>query len=160
MLVLFGLSTDLKFAQELLVQYDQKAFITPDPWAETTGGERLVMRFARVQYAGADMVDYAQALLPSRDFRYDAKTKNLSAMTTADEWKRVEQLILEKDFPDFVLKGLVSEVKPISALVEYEGKITIVKTGEFYHGWEVKEIKNTGVEFSQGERSFTVRIGR
>ncbi|MDI9412012.1 MAG: hypothetical protein QM401_00330, partial [Bacillota bacterium] len=91
---------------------------------------------------------------------YDAKTKNLSAMTTADEWKRVEQLILEKDFPDFVLKGLVSEVKPISALVEYEGKITIVKTGEFYHGWEVKEIKNTGVEFSQGERSFTVRIGR
>ncbi|HHU62086.1 MAG TPA: hypothetical protein GXZ55_09045 [Natronincola sp.] len=160
LLVLFGLSTDLKFAQELLVQYDQKAFITPDPWAETTGGERLVMRFARVQYAGADMVDYAQALLPSRDFRYDAKTKNLSAMTTADEWKRVEQLILEKDFPDFVLKGLVSEVKPISALVEYEGKITIVKTGEFYHGWEVKEIKNTGVEFSQGERSFTVRIGR
>lgn len=160
LLVLFGLSTDLKFAQELLVQYDQKAFISPDPWAETTGGERLVMRFARVQYAGADMVDYAQALLPSRDFRYDAKTKNLSAMTTADEWKRVEQLILEKDFPDFVLKGLVSEVKPISALVEYEGKITIVKTGEFYHGWEVKEIKNTGVEFSQGERSFTVRIGR
>mgnify|MGYP000961383241 CR=1 FL=1 len=160
LLVLFGLSTDLKFAQELLVQYDQKAFITPDPWAETTGGERLVMRSARIQYAGADMVDYAQALLPSRDFRYDAKTKNLSAMTTADEWKRVEQLILEKDFPDFVLKGLVSEVKPISALVEYEGKITIVKTGEFYHGWEVKEIKNTGVEFSQGERSFTVRIGR
>lgn len=168
LLVLYGLTSDLRVAEQVLRQYDQRAqgaapvvVEVAAPVSTVSQMPELEARRIAVRYAdGADVLDLARRQLPQRDFSWDEATRTLSGFTTVQEWTAVRQLVEENDLPKFVLRGILSSQAEKIALVEYQGTTTSLREGEFLHDWEAAAIEGGAVSFRQGEKSFTIRMGR
>lgn len=169
LLVLFGLKTDLDLAKQVIKQYDQKAFapLQEGAPAETKGNAETVKVDDSVSYSlpvfyadGGEVMNLVRQQWPTVEVRWDLESKSLLIKAKENDWPAIKTFVQEQDLPQFVLKGLLGGVKEQLALVEYKGSTSLVKQGESLLGWLVLKISNDGVEFSQGERNFVVKIGR
>jgi glyoxylate carboligase len=116
---------------------------------------------ANVLYAdGITLLEIVRRHLPQREFGWDESLGKLTGRTTADEWEQVVALLQEYDYPQFVLKGILTNQDQTVILVEYQETTTLLKLGDTLAGWMASSIADGAVEFTQGQRSFLVRIGR
>lgn len=171
LVVLFGLTSDLKLAEQVLRQYDRQAAgvsvpatatvvsqVVAEPMEEV---EPLVRNAVYVRYAdGQGIVEMLGRLWPQREFGWDAGTRYLTGLTTEEEWAKVVALLDEQDVPEFELKGVLTSQNQTVVLVDFQGTTTLLKLGDTLAGWEVTSIADGVVQFSQGQRSFEARIGR
>lgn len=165
LLVLYGLSTDLEMAASIVRQYDQKSYTVPlvpeQPIETGEPGEKLQIGAVPVFYGdGAEILEAARRRWPLRELRFDQQTGNIMGQMSAEEWPLVEAFVIERDLPDFLLKGLLGTQGQRLALVEYKGEATLLKEGELFHDWLLCKIEDGQVEFRLNERPLIIRIGR
>lgn len=165
LVVLFGLTSDLALAEQVLRQYDRQALTgaagVATSVAEKTLEDGLNKYKVAVHYAeGNTILKLVRMHYPGREFVWDDNTRTLTGATTTQEWTAVVALVQEHDFPEFLLKGILTNKDQTVILVEYQGVITSLKLEEHLAGWKVATISDGNVEFTQGESSFIVRIGR
>lgn len=169
LVVLFGLTSDLQLAEQVLRQYDRQAKsgvaipvqVEPQVIKEISPEDNLPLHAANVLYAdGLTLLEIVRRHLPQREFGWDESLGKLIGRTTADEWEQVVALLQEYDYPQFVLKGILTNQDQTVILVEYQETTTLLKLGDTLAGWMASSIADGVVEFTQGQRSFVVRIGR
>lgn len=164
LLVLYGLTTDLELAQRVLRQYDQKSFVASDPILETaseTPSEDLASQRVAIFYAeGVELLEQVRQVWPTKELKWDEQSKNIVAKVTKEEWTEIKAFVQERDLPKFLLKGILSTAQETLALVEYRGVTSLLKAGDELNKWEVLNITDGKVEFGQGQRKFTLRMGR
>lgn len=172
LVVLYGLESDLKVAEQVLKEYDRQAGSSGSAVAEVPAvefpdqglaSETLVFQAVTIEYAdGQRILDMVRQLLPQREFRFHVETGLLTARATAEEWEVLKALIEQHDLPDIVLKGILRSGEQKLALVEHRGTAYSLQVGEELLGWRLRELGEgtAEFEFSQGGRRFTVRVGR
>jgi hypothetical protein len=169
LLVLYGLTSDLDMAKRVLAEYDvQGARSVPTvsdslkpAAAEAAPTEELTYRAISISYGdGMEILAVVQRLLPHRELSFDAGSRLLMGSTTAEEWNDIKLMVEELDLPKFELKGVLRSEDQAVFLVEHDGKTYSVKLGDILQGWEITASGEGEVEFTRGQRSFTVRIGR
>ncbi|HHT91471.1 MAG: secretin and TonB N-terminal domain-containing protein [Limnochordia bacterium] len=165
LLVLFGFTSDLDVAKQVIQQYDRPSFAVMEPGAPVVApGEPkpvLELQAVPVFYAnGPELAGIVQQSLPDREIKWDEGTRNIRGTTTAEEWAIVEAFVKERDIPTFTVKGILGSADQLMVLIEYKGTNTLLKPGDVLQDWTVTSIENGVVEFSQADRSFTVRMGR
>lgn len=164
LLVLYGLTTDLEVAKQVLKQYDQKTFVTSEPVVAvqaSPAGDNLVNGAVPVFYAhGLEILEMVRQQWPTREFRWDEQSQNILGRAASDEWVRIQVFVQEKDMPRFVLKGVLSNAQETLALVEYRDVISLLRQGDVLNDWQVQTITEGQIEFSQGQRQFVVGMGR
>ena len=170
LVILYGVTSDLDVAEQVLKQYDRQGSMRPtqpvpqaQSVAEETKGEegQLVSSSITLLYAeGAPILDAVRQGFPHRELVWNDQTRMLTGLATAEEWEQIRLMVREFDYPDFVVKGILSSADQMIALVEYQGRTSMLKVGEGLHGWTVQKISDGTVEFVQGSRGFTMRLGR
>lgn len=168
LVVLFGLSSDLALAEQVLMQYDRQATLGGSGIAEamaraksTPQQDGLENHSVAVLYAeGIDLLGIVRRQFPHREFGWEGNIRQLSGWTTVEEWEQVRVLVRENDLPNFVVKGILSNHDQIVVLVEHRETTTLLRIGDTLQDWKVTAIAEGVVEFSKGEHNFTVRIGR
>ena len=166
LLVLFGFTTDLEVAKQVIRQYDRPSFATAEPGAPVVAQPAeakpvLTINTIPVFYAdGAELAGILQQSLPDREIKWEEGTKNIRGTTTAEEWAQAEAFVQERDVPAFLVKGVLGSAEQVMVLIQYKGTNTLLKQGDVLQDWTVTSIENGVVEFSQADRSFTVRMGR
>lgn len=169
LVVLFGLTSDLQLAEQVLRQYDRQAKsgvaipvqAGPQVMTETSPEDNLPQHAANVLHAdGIKLLEIVRRHFPHREFGWDESLSKLTGRATAEEWEQVVALLQEYDYPQFVLKGILTNQDQTVILVEYQETTTLLKLGDTLAGWMVSSIADGAVEFTQGQRSFVVRIGR
>ena len=172
LVILYGVTSDLEVAERVIKDYDQEGSRRPKPAAapqtqpaavqvQTEEKEQLVSGTISLRYAhGAPILEAVRQKYPHREFAWNEQTRMLTGLTTAEEWEEVILLVREFDLPDFVLKGILSSTDQMIALVEYQGRTSMLKLGEELQGWTVEKIESGSVVFAQNSRSFTIRLGR
>jgi len=170
LVVLYGVTSDLEKAEQVLAQYDRQGGLRPAQSAlasvpvvvETKDGqEDLVSGSITLLYGdGAQIIDAVRREFPEREFTWNGQSRMLTGLATAPEWEKVGLLVRELDLPDFLVKGILRSSDQMIALVEYQGRTTMLKVGEVLHGWTVQAISAGLVEFAQESRSFTAGLGR
>lgn len=163
LLILYGLTADLELATRVLKQYDQKTVTTPVPTLAEPAVEEdgFAWRTIPVFYAaGPEILEQVRQQWPLREFQWDDLTQNISGQITSEEWVEIKDFVQERDLPKFVLRGLLGTQEQMLALVEYRGVTTLLEQGDELNHWEATNIFEGGVEFSQGQRKFIIRMGR
>ena len=162
LLILYGLTTDLELAKRVLKQYDQKAFIAPDPVGSGQGlhGGEANQTVAVFYADGPEILELVRQQWPTKEFQWDDQSQNIVGQGSKEEWAQIKSFVEERDLPKFVLRGLLGTDEQKLALVEYRGVTTLLQLGDELNHWEVLNISDGKVEFSQGQRKFTVRMGR
>lgn len=168
LLVLYGPTSDLETARTVIREYDQKAYVPGDMVASKTldatvevEGEEVARRLIPVYYAAGDeIVARLQQVWPQRDFAWDDRTQNVVGYTLLSEWAAVEAFVIERDLPNFEVKGILGSADQTMVLVEYRGATTLLKAGEELNGWKLSAVVGNVAEFVRGERAFKVGMGR
>ena len=138
LVVLYGVKGDLEKAEEVLAQYDRQGGLRPAkpaPQAVPVAveakdeGDGLVSGSITLLYADSTQIlDAVRTAFPGREFAWNAQVGTLTGLATAEEWEEVRLLVHEFDYPNFVLKGILSSAEQMIALVEYQGTTTMLKT--------------------------------
>ena len=172
LVILYGVTSDLEVAEQVIQEYDQEGSRRPKPQTAPQAQpvapaqprapeEQLVSGSISLLYAEGDqLLESVRQKFPHREFAWNGQTRMLTGLTTAEEWEQVILLVREFDYPDFVLKGILSSADQMIALVEYQGWTSMLKLGDELQGWMVEAIQPGAVEFVQNSRSFTIRLGR
>lgn len=175
LVILYGVTSDLEVAEQVLLQYDQQGSRRPAPQVTSPAQpiavedkaevevveEELVNGSITLLYAeGAPILDALRQGFPQREFAWNEPAKMLTGRATSQEWEQVNVIVREFDYPDFLVKGILSSADQMIALIEYQGRTNMLKVGEALHGWTVRDISAGTVEFAQGSRSFSIRLGR
>lgn len=168
LVVLYGPEKDLEVAERVLRQYDQQAGgkavpaqALPQETPLKAGEEQLSFYAVPIEYAdGQGILTMLRHLLPQREFAFHPESGLLSARTTPEEWETLKVVIARHDLPELALKGILRSADQAVALVEHEGVSHFLKLGDELVGWTLTEVGDGTAQFTQGERSFVVRLGR
>lgn len=170
LVVLFGVTSDLELAEQVLVQYDRQGGMRPGQSASQTQPvtveaenkqDSLISGTITLLYAEeAAIMEAVLQEFSHREFAWNEQARMLTGLATAEEWEQVSILVRELDYPDFVVKGVLSSADQMIVLVEYQGKTSMLKAGDTLHGWTIQTISDGTILFTQGSRSFTIGLGR
>lgn len=168
LVVLYGLESDLKVAEQVLKEYDRQARSTGTVVLEKATGELpsaenepLELFSQPITYAeGERILGLVRRFWPEREFAFNPETGLLTARLTAEEWDVVRSVVGKNDLPGFVLKGILRSAERALALVEYRGTVYSLGLGETLDGWELSDVAQGAAQFSRDGLSFTVQMGR
>lgn len=161
LLILFGYTSDLNRAKEVLKEFDQPNTVTIGGIEPEVKGEPLIQKRIPVFYAGGqDILDAVITLWPQRDFKWDGDSKILTGFAQKEEWPAIEDLVKSLDLPKFILKGILKSEETTIALIEYEGLTELLQQGDLFLGWLLSSITAKDATFTRGDQSVTVRLGR
>lgn len=166
LIVLFGLTTDLSLAEQVIKQYDRQgvslAPVVTTPVLTNDSEEDGLNRFlVSVNYAdGNRVLELMKRQFPEREFSWDENLRQLTGITTDEEWEMVTTLVTDNDYPDFKVKGILSNKDSTVVLVEHENVTRSLKLGDSLLGWQLTAINDGVMEFSQDDLKFTSWIGR
>lgn len=170
LLVLYGPSSDLAVALDIIREYDQTAYVPIEPTvpavpaepdADEPDGERIVRRVIPVRYGdGREIAAALAQLWPERDFIWDERIQSVAAYTLEEEWADVQLLVQELDLPTFVIKGILGSTDQSMVLVEYRGETSLVRQGEALYDWTLVTVQDGVAEFRQDGRSIRIGMGR
>ena len=158
MIVVFGSVADIEYAEKILKNYDS---ISTNQTSEPESDNSLVTKRIYIEYGnGPEIVGILQRSFPLRQFNWDPTLRILSGAARESEWEQIQIIVAAKDHPAFLVKGIVKGSNQTLVLIEYNGRTSLLKVGDFLAEWQLEQIIDKRVFFRKDNRSFSIEMGR
>lgn len=160
-IVLSGLVNEIVEAKKLVELYDSIGMGYNQDFAFSSNHETLITKSIEIKFGEGDQIQaYLQTILPRRDFIWEPHLRLLTGSTTSTEWEQVVAIVSARDFPNFILKGIIQSGDRVQVLVENQGKTALVELNASLNGWTLTDVSGRSAQFSNGDLDFIIELGR
>ncbi len=164
-IVISGLATDVTAAKQIIERYDVIGKGIDQDLSKdlllTSSNESLVTKSMKIEFGDGEQIEtYLQRGWPQREFTWEPHLRLLSGTTTLEEWEQIQEVVSARDYPNFILKGIIQSGDRVQVLVEYNSSTTLVELNNTLNGWTLIDVSGKSAQFSYGDRNFIIEMGR